>query len=37
MDDAHRWVRISCWVGAVVDALAGVQMLSPPLFACRWG
>ncbi len=37
MDDARRWLRISCWVGAVVDALAGVQMLSPRLFAFGMG
>jgi hypothetical protein len=37
MDDARPWLRISCWVGAVVDALAGVQMLSPRLFAFWMG
>jgi|SRR5271165_4745639 len=37
MDSAVRWLRISYWVGAVVDALAGVQMLSPRLFAFGMG
>lgn len=30
---AIRWLRISYWVGAIVDAVAAVQMLHPPLFA----
>lgn len=33
MDDAVRWLRISYWVGAFVDAVAAAQMLYPPLFA----
>jgi hypothetical protein len=28
-----RWLRISYWVGAIVDAVAAAQMLYPPLFA----
>jgi len=32
MADAIRWLRISYWVGAVVDALAAAQMLCVPLF-----
>jgi hypothetical protein len=30
---AARWVRIACIVGAVTDAGAAVQMLSPRVFA----
>ena len=37
MASAVRWVRISYWVGAVVDAVAAVQMLHPPLFAFGMG
>ena len=33
MDSAIRWLRISFWVGAVVDCVAAIQMLYPPLFA----
>lgn len=33
MDAAIRWLRISYWVGAIVDAAAAAQMLHPPLFA----
>jgi hypothetical protein len=33
MTSAVRWLRISFWVGAIVDLVAGVQMLCPPLFA----
>ncbi len=32
MTAAVRWLRISYWIGAVVDALAAVQMLWPSLF-----
>jgi hypothetical protein len=32
-DDAVRWLRISYWAGAVLDALAALSMLSPQLFA----
>ncbi len=37
MASAIRWLRISYWVGAVVDAVAAVQMLHPPLFAFGMG
>lgn len=37
MADAIRWLRISYWVGAVVDAAAAVQMLWPPLFGFGMG
>jgi hypothetical protein len=32
-----RWLRISYWVGAIVDAVAAAQMLHPPLFAFGMG
>lgn len=31
--DAIRWLRMSYWAGAVLDALAALTMLFPPLFA----
>ena len=37
MTNAIRWLRISYWVGAIVDVAAGVQMLCPPLFAFGMG
>jgi hypothetical protein len=37
MADAIRWLRISYWAGAVVDAAAAVQMLYPPLFGLGMG
>ena len=37
MDDAVRRLRISYRVGALVDAAAGVQLLSPRLFAVGMG
>jgi hypothetical protein len=37
MADQIRWLRLSFWVGAVVDALAAVQMLYPPLFGFGMG
>ncbi len=37
MDDAVRRLRIAFWVGAVVDAAAGVLMLSPRAFAVGMG
>ena len=37
MDRAVRGLRIAYWVGAIVDAAAGVQMLSPRLFAATMG
>jgi hypothetical protein len=37
MGTAIRWLRISYWVGAVVDLLAAVQMLCPPLFGLAMG
>jgi hypothetical protein len=37
MTSAVRWLRISYWVGAIVDLAAGVQMLCPPLFAFGMG
>ena len=33
MNNAIRWLRISYWVGAVVDFAAGLMMLIPALFA----
>jgi hypothetical protein len=33
MNAGVRWLRISYWVGAIVDAVAAAQMLYPPLFA----
>jgi hypothetical protein len=32
-----RWLRISYWVGALVDCVAAVQMLSPRLFRFGMG
>jgi len=37
MTNAIRWLRISYWVGAIVDLIAGVQMAWPPLFAFGMG
>jgi hypothetical protein len=37
MANAIRWLRVSYWVGAIVDLAAGVQMLCPPLFAFGMG
>jgi len=37
MTNAIRWLRISYWVGAIVDVAAGAQMLCPPLFALGMG
>jgi hypothetical protein len=37
MTNAIRWLRISYWVGAIVDLIAGVQMAWPPLFAYAMG
>jgi len=36
-DDAVRWLRISYWAGAILDALATLSMLSPTLFATTNG
>ncbi len=33
MNAAVRWLRISFWLGAIVDAGAAATMLHPPLFA----
>ena len=33
---AARWVRTACWIGAVTDAGAAVQMLFPQVFACAY-
>jgi hypothetical protein len=33
MDQKVKWLRISYWTGAIIDALAAVQMLSPKIFA----
>ena len=30
---AGRWVRASCWIGAITDAGATLQMLFPSIFA----
>lgn len=32
-NDSVRWLRISYWAGAILDAAAAVSMLSPDLFA----
>jgi hypothetical protein len=32
MDKQIRWLRISYWAGAIIDALAAIQMLSPHIF-----
>ncbi len=32
-----RWLRASYWAGAVLDVIAGVIMLVPPLFALNNG
>jgi hypothetical protein len=37
MPESVRWLRISYWIGAVVDAIAAVQMLCPPLFGFGMG
>jgi len=37
MDGPIRALRVAYWVGAVVDAVAGVQMLSPRLTAFGMG
>lgn len=37
MTDAIRWLRISYWVGAIVDGAAAAQMLCPPLFRLGMG
>ena len=37
MDDAVRWLRISYWAGASLDALAALSMLSPEVFAATNG
>ena len=37
MDDPVRWLRISYWAGAILDALAALSMLSPEVFAATNG
>jgi hypothetical protein len=37
MDDPVRWLRISYWAGASLDALAALSMLSPEVFAATNG
>jgi hypothetical protein len=32
-NNAVRWLRISCWAGAILDAAAALTMLSPQVFA----
>ena len=32
MDSKIRWLRISYWTGAIVDAFAAIMMLFPKLF-----
>jgi hypothetical protein len=32
-DNAILWLRISYWAGAMLDAIAGLTMVSPALFA----
>jgi hypothetical protein len=36
-NDAVRWLRISYWAGAILDALVALSMLSPDLFAATNG
>jgi hypothetical protein len=36
-NNAVRWLRISYWAGAILDALAALSMLSPDLFAATNG
>jgi hypothetical protein len=33
MNQAIKWLRVSYWAGAVIDALALIPMLSPTVFA----
>lgn len=33
LERAARWVRVACWIGAITDAGAAVQMLFPNIFA----
>ena len=37
MDRSVFWLRISFWVGAITDAVAGVAMLCPSLIAFAYG
>ena len=37
MSPVVQGLRIAYWVGAIVDAAAGIQMLSPRLFAATLG
>jgi hypothetical protein len=37
MRDAIRWLRISYWVGAIVDGVAAAQMMFPALFRLGMG
>ncbi len=37
MTKAIRWLRLSYWVGAIVDGVAAAQMLWPPLFRLGMG
>lgn len=37
MNEKILWLRISYWVGAIVDGLAAVQMLFPELYALTNG
>lgn len=37
MNKTIRWLRISYWIGAVIDGLAAVQMLVPAIFAATNG
>ncbi len=37
MDAAIKWLRISCWTGAIADAGAAALMLHPKLFALGMG
>ena len=36
-NDAARWLRISYWAGAILDALAALSMLSSDLFVVANG
>lgn len=37
MDGAIRWLRISCWAGAILDGLTVIPMLVPRIGAATYG
>ncbi len=36
VERARRWVHASCWIGAITDAGAALQMLFPGIFALAY-